>query len=116
MTYSTSHHPQTDGQTEVTNKSLGNLLRSYEGKNLKQWDMILPQIEFSYNRSLHQSIRISPFKVVYGVNPIGPLDLLPYPTKKQFSGDANKRVKEIKKLHELIRASIEKQKIGRAHV
>ena len=54
------------------------------GKNLKQWDMILPQIHFAYNRSLHQSIGMSPFEVVYGVNPIGPLDLLPYPTKKQF--------------------------------
>ena len=52
---------------------------------------------------------MSPFEVVYGVNPIGPLDLLPYPTKKQFSGDANERVKEIKKLHEHVRAFIEKQ-------
>ena len=52
---------------------------------------------------------MSPFEVVYGVNPIGPLDLLPYLTKKQFSGDASERVKEIKKIHELVRASIEKQ-------
>ena len=79
------------------------------GKNLKQWDMILPQIEFSYNCSLQQSIGMSPFEVVYGVNPIGLLDLLPYPTKKQFSRDANERVKVIKKLYELVRASIEKQ-------
>ena len=37
--------------------------------------MILSQIEFDYNWSLHQSIGMSPFEVVYGVNPIGPLDL-----------------------------------------
>ena len=54
-------------------------------------------------------LTINPFEVVYGVSPIGPLNLLPYPNKKQFSGDANERVKEIKKLHELVRASIEKQ-------
>ena len=71
--------------------------------------MILSQIEFAYNRSMHQSVGMSSFEVVYGINPIGPLDLVPYPTKKQFSGDANERVKEIKKLHELVRASIEKQ-------
>ena len=66
LTYCTSHHPQTDGQTEVTNRSLGNLLRSYVGENLKQRDMILPQIEFAYNQSLQQSIGMSPFEVVYG--------------------------------------------------
>ena len=42
LTFNTSNHPQTNGQIEVTNRSLGNLLRNYVGKNIKQWDLILP--------------------------------------------------------------------------
>ena len=108
LLFSTSYHPQTDGQTEVTNRSLGNLLRSYVGKNVKQWDLILPQIEFAYNRSMHRTVGKSPFEVVYGLQPIGPMELAPHPTIQQFSGDAEVRGKEIKKLHEEVRLKIEK--------
>ncbi|GJS16697.1 RNA-directed DNA polymerase [Tanacetum coccineum] len=52
LQFSSSHHPQTDGQTKVVNRSLGNLLRILIGHNAKQWDLILPQAEFAYNRSV----------------------------------------------------------------
>jgi len=39
--YSTSHHPQTDGQTEVTNKTLATFLRSLVSKRNKDWDLKL---------------------------------------------------------------------------
>nr|GEY29915.1 reverse transcriptase domain-containing protein [Tanacetum cinerariifolium] len=44
--------------------------------NAKQWDLILPQAEFAYNRSVNRTAGKSPFKVVYGQNPITPLDLV----------------------------------------
>ncbi|GJV71841.1 RNA-directed DNA polymerase [Tanacetum coccineum] len=70
LQFSSSHH------TEVVNRSLGNLLRSLIGDNSKQWDLILPQAEFAFNRSVNRTTGKSPFEVVYGRNPITPLDLV----------------------------------------
>ncbi|GJY38338.1 RNA-directed DNA polymerase [Tanacetum coccineum] len=85
LQFSSSHHPQTDGQTEVVNRSLGNLLRSLIRDNTKQWDLILPQAEFAYNRSVNRTTGKSPFEVVYGRNPITPLDLVPVPDRGLYT-------------------------------
>nr|GEX70583.1 reverse transcriptase domain-containing protein [Tanacetum cinerariifolium] len=66
-----------DGQTEVTNRSLGSLLRCLVGDKPKQWDVALPQAEFTYNRSSHSSMGHSPFFIMYGRNLFTPLDLAP---------------------------------------
>ncbi|KAH9667915.1 Endonuclease [Citrus sinensis] len=84
-------------------------IRSYVGKNMRQWDLILPQIEFAYNHSIHQTTGSSPFEVVYGKNPISPLDLAPLLTDHQFSGEAEECSKSIKKMHEQVRDRILKQ-------
>ena len=70
------------------------------GKNIQHWDLLLAQVEFAYHRSPSQTIGHSPFEVVYGLNPIGPLELAPLPVTKHFSGDVEEQAKEIKKLHE----------------
>ncbi|XP_056695519.1 uncharacterized protein [Spinacia oleracea] len=79
LLFSTSHHPQTDGQTEVTNRTLGTLLRGLVSKTQKDWDVKLAHAEFAYNRSPTYATGHSPFEVVYGINPYLPLDLIPLP-------------------------------------
>jgi hypothetical protein len=71
---STSLHPQTDGQTEVANKSIQQYLRSFceaEGKDWIKWLWIA---EFSYNSSVNPSTDFSPFELNYGENPQSPMD------------------------------------------
>ena len=41
LNISSAYHPQTDGQTKVTNRALGDLLRSLVGDHLKSWDLKL---------------------------------------------------------------------------
>ena len=63
LLFSTTCHPQTDGQTELVNRTLSTLLRTIIQKNLKNWEDCLPFIEFAYNRSVHSTTDFSPFEL-----------------------------------------------------
>ena len=58
LLFSTTSHPQTDGQTEVVNRVLSTLLWAIIRKNLKTWEECLPHIEFAYNRSVQSATRL----------------------------------------------------------
>ncbi|KAI3758531.1 hypothetical protein L6452_06096 [Arctium lappa] len=109
LLFSTTSHPQTDGQTEVTNRTLGSLLRAVIKNNLRGWEECLPIAEFAYNRVVHSSTNFSPFEIVYGFNPLTPLDLSPLPLKEQVSLDGEKKANAVKRLHEKVRENIEKK-------
>ncbi|XP_074283177.1 uncharacterized protein LOC141607723 [Silene latifolia] len=95
------------GKTEVTNKTLGRILRCIVRKSLKDWDLKLPQAEFSFNRAPSSASGHSPFEVVYGINPLMPLDLSSVP-KEEINYDSKKRVEKMLKLHETVKRQIEK--------
>lgn len=96
---SSAYHPQIDGQTEVTNRSLGNMLRCLVGDNLRSWDAMLCQAEFAHNHANNRSLRFSYFRVVYGVLPHGPLSLTTLPHPGEFHGRAVELVDELTTIH-----------------
>lgn len=107
--FSTTNHPQADGQTEVTNRTLSQLLRAVIKTNLKSWEECLPIVEFAYNRATHSATRFSPFELVYGFNPLTPLDLVPLPVKERLNMDGVKKAELVKKMHEKARLNIERR-------
>ncbi|CCH60657.1 hypothetical protein TBLA_0D01490 [Henningerozyma blattae CBS 6284] len=70
---SSTNHPQTDGQTDATNKTLGRSLRSYCSNDQRQWDRFLPHLEFVYNSTFQRSLEAAPFEVDIGFIPNEPL-------------------------------------------
>ncbi|KZV49822.1 hypothetical protein F511_44744 [Dorcoceras hygrometricum] len=109
LLFSTTCHPQTDGQTEVVNRTLGTLLRAIISKNLKSWEECLPFVEFAYNRSVHSTTGFSPFEIVYGFNILTPMDLLSLPMSERLNLDGKKKAEYVRTLHEKVRANIEKK-------
>jgi hypothetical protein len=109
LLFSTTCHPQTDGQTEVVNRTLSSLLRAIIKKNLKTWEDCLPHAEFAYNRSIHSATKFSPFEIVYGFNPLSPLDLTSLPVSERVNLDGKKKAEFVKMIHEKARLNIERR-------
>jgi hypothetical protein len=58
---STGFHPQTDGQTERTNRTLEQILRCYVSPTMDNWDTLLKPAEFAFNNAPSASTGYSPF-------------------------------------------------------
>jgi hypothetical protein len=63
---STSHHPQTDGQSERTIQTLEDMLRACVLEDGGSWSNHLHLIEFAYNNSYHSSIGMASYEALYG--------------------------------------------------
>jgi hypothetical protein len=63
---SLAYHPQTDGQMERVNQIIEDMLCTCVLTDGPKWDKHLPLAEFSYNNSYQESIKMSPFKALYG--------------------------------------------------
>ena len=74
LKFSTTFHPQTDGQIEVVNHMLVHALHIQFACS-KQWDKYLHIIQHSYNRATHSSIGCSPFEACLGFQPTSPSEL-----------------------------------------
>ena len=66
---STSAHPQTDGRAEVTNKTVGQILRTVCEDDPSGWADSLATTEMAINIAEPASTGVAPFEVVHGYLP-----------------------------------------------
>ena len=111
---STAFHPQTDGQTEVVNRTMVHMLRGYNSRHPKTWDESLPYLQFAFNRSIHSSSGRSPFETCYGYLPPSPFDMV-FSSGDSVEGKegserqkAQKFLEKIASIHATVEATLKK--------
>ncbi|MCO5561700.1 hypothetical protein L7F22_015323 [Adiantum nelumboides] len=55
LKFSSSFHPQTDGQSEEANSTVQDLLKCYVSEHKAAWERNLPLVEYAYNNTVHTS-------------------------------------------------------------
>ncbi|GJP84341.1 hypothetical protein CLOP_g14407 [Closterium sp. NIES-67] len=103
LQFSSAYHPQTDGQTERTNQTMEQLIRT-NCLDRNKWEDVLPMLEFSYNNAPSATTNHSPFYLNYGMDPTVPISTnveSQVPRSQQFVEDLqtarDKAVEHIRK-------------------
>jgi hypothetical protein len=103
LCFSSTCHPQTDGQTERVNQILEDMLRACALQYGRSWDKSLPYAEFSYNNSYQESLNMTPFEMLYGRRCQTPLFWSEAGERKVFESDI---LQEAKKQVHMVRENL----------
>jgi transposase InsO family protein len=108
LNLSSAYHPQTDGQTERTHRTLEQLLRAYVHPEHDNWASRLPVLEAAYNSAVHATTKQSPFYVNYGFEPLTPASLhLPQAVPSSFDSDARALLDSMRDIHQLVASELD---------
>ncbi|MCO5563804.1 hypothetical protein L7F22_017452 [Adiantum nelumboides] len=73
LKFSSSFHPQTDGQSEEANSTVLDLLKCYVSEHKGKWEQYLLLVEYAYNNTVHSSTGKAPFEIVEGGKKVPPI-------------------------------------------
>ena len=77
---SSSYHPESDGTSERTNKTVIQCLRFAVERDQKGWSPALPKVRFDIMNTVNKSTGYTPFQLRFGKSPrlLPPLSVLPF--------------------------------------
>ena len=80
----TPGHPQCDGQSEKSVQQIKKMIKAHVSEDQENWDLGISQLCFSYNSSVHETTGLTPFEVMFGKDPVIPIDLI-FPNRLEYT-------------------------------
>ena len=111
LNFSTTFHPQTDGQSERLIQVLEDMLRGCVMEFTGSWDMYILLIKFAYNNSYQSSIGIAPYEALYGQRCRTPVCWTELNEHKMIGPDIVKDTEEkVRVIQQRLKATNDRQK------
>ena len=73
--FSSPGHPQANGQTEVTNRTLLKIIKAKLDDTKGAWPEELPSVLWAYRTIVRTPTRETPFKLIYGTEAVIPVEV-----------------------------------------
>ena len=62
--FTTTYHPQTNGQAEKFNRTILAGIRAFRAENPRRWPQLIHMLTYAYNTQIHSSTGVAPFQLV----------------------------------------------------
>lgn len=115
---STSFHPQTDGASERTNKTVIQCIRFAVERDQRGWSRALPKVRFDIMNTLNKSTGYTPFQLRFGKSPriLPPILTVPKTDTDPATATAAKVIEQMLPIELAAKDNLLTTKIDQAHL
>lgn len=104
----TAYHPAGNGQCERFNKTLCSLLRSLTPRERRNWPDLIQHVLYIYNTTPHRVTGVSPYFLMFGRQPMLPIDHLLDKLDDNWGEDyVQKQATLLNRAHQIVKSRLQ---------
>ena len=84
------HHPKGNSKVKQFHTKLHDIMSKKVGEHIETWDLHLNQVSVAIRFNKNESVKLSPFHLLYNCDPVLPIDTILKPQRKYLGGEPHK--------------------------